>query len=353
MSTVNWGIVGSSNWSDHTFGPAICAATNAKLLAVLGTSQEKVDAFKKKHGVERGYLNSDSASFFQDPDVQAVWICSSTSLHFEIAMSCLNAHKHVLIEKPMASNPEQCEKLLARQKELRAEGHNLVVAVGYHNRYHPTMLKYLKKWQDGDYGVPVNVRTHFYAPFVPNDSKKKKETSDGGWAIHDVGTHLIDQLSMFSNARRGADGKGSLNMVGCSLSSVCRGYETDDHAVVLLKDSGHHMTASMETSTGTHSAGPRLEVYGSTGYFVASNYFFGGGTFESVVHGGADNDPATATKEVETAADCNLFQFQVETISREVMAIAKDTSHTPSGLATGEDGHHAVLLIHQAIQSTQ
>src|SRR5438874_8566460 len=48
-----------------------------------------------------------------DPNIQAVAIATPVATHFDIAMACMAAGKHVLIEKPLAADLEQAEKLVA------------------------------------------------------------------------------------------------------------------------------------------------------------------------------------------------------------------------------------------------
>jgi predicted dehydrogenase len=52
-------------------------------------------------------------ALFEDPEIDAIVVATPVSSHFELAMAALEANKHVLIEKPLASNSEQGEQLIA------------------------------------------------------------------------------------------------------------------------------------------------------------------------------------------------------------------------------------------------
>lgn len=79
---------------------------------------------------------TDLASIFADREIEAVFIATPTSTHFEIAEQALNANKHVFVEKPGTDSSEKLEKLvkLSEDKEL-------VLAVGYEFPHHPAAKK--------------------------------------------------------------------------------------------------------------------------------------------------------------------------------------------------------------------
>ena len=71
----------------------------------LGTAGEKFD-FSSVHKY------SDWKDAIQDPDIEAVDICLPTHLHTPAAVAALEADKHVLVEKPMALNGEEADRML-------------------------------------------------------------------------------------------------------------------------------------------------------------------------------------------------------------------------------------------------
>ena len=51
-----------------------------------------------------------------DDDIDAVSVCAANSVHAEITIAALNAGKHVLCEKPMATTLEDCEAMVEASK---------------------------------------------------------------------------------------------------------------------------------------------------------------------------------------------------------------------------------------------
>ena len=69
---------------------------------------------------------------YQDllPYIDAVTITTPTNTHFQVVMDCLQAGKHVLVEKPIASTSKESQQLVTY-----AQQHNLILSVGYLYRF--------------------------------------------------------------------------------------------------------------------------------------------------------------------------------------------------------------------------
>jgi len=287
-NTIGWGIIGATGWANHTFGPAILQAQDAELRAVLSSTQEKAETYCERHGVPRGYTNLDD--FVSDDTIDAVWIASPNHLHASQAVECLAAGKHVLCEKPMATTVAECDAMMAA-----AERAGRLLSIGYHMRFHPVHQELQRKLREGGFGTPICVRAHLYFAYSrPPAAWRQHRATSGGWALGDVGTHLIDLTRWFL---------GDAERVHGELSSLRFNFETEDHAVVTIRF-GNGALGVVDASTGAGGAGPRLEVYGADGFCVCDNTLFGGpGKLTCSAPGGVetvDTPPAP------------LYQLQVE-----------------------------------------
>jgi len=79
---------------------------------------------------------SDLDKVFNDPEVDAVFVSTPTSTHFDIARRVLESEKHLFLEKPCTENSVDLEKLVNISKEK-----NLKFAVGYEFPHHPACQK--------------------------------------------------------------------------------------------------------------------------------------------------------------------------------------------------------------------
>jgi len=126
-------------------------------------------------------------------EVDAVNLVLPHHLHHPIGMACLEAGKHVLLEKPMANSERQCLDLIAA-----AERADRVLMVAYCMRYHPLVLK-LKELLDAKVCgelFQLSIWTEQHTQYPPDhwamDARKL-----GGGQLFSHGCHYIDLLLWF------------------------------------------------------------------------------------------------------------------------------------------------------------
>jgi 1,5-anhydro-D-fructose reductase (1,5-anhydro-D-mannitol-forming) len=315
---VGWGIIGASSWAKNTFAPAITAAGNAELCAVLSSEQRKADALCEAAGMGKGY--ADLEAFLSDPGVEAVWIASPNYLHAPQAIAALNHGKHVLCEKPMAITAAECRSMIDA-----AEKAGRLLSVGYHMRYNPLHQELQAEWAAGKYGKPICVRAQLYFAYKrPAAEWRRKKAMCGGWALGDVGTHLIDLLRWFL---------GDAAQVRGELSNLKFGYETEDHALVTVRFKNGALGVA-DASTGAGAPAPRLELYGSESYCICEGTLFGIGG--KVARGKLSQAP-----EVTNGPLVNLYQLETEAFGRAIREGA-------NLLVTAQDGLENIRIIEQA-----
>jgi len=114
---INVGVIGVGYW-----GPNIirnfdgCSQTHMVIASDL--KPERLSFIQKKHPALK--TTADYREIINDPDIDAVAICTPVFSHYELAKAALQAGKHVFLEKPMTSTSQQAEELvnLAAQKKL-------------------------------------------------------------------------------------------------------------------------------------------------------------------------------------------------------------------------------------------
>jgi UDP-N-acetylglucosamine 3-dehydrogenase len=135
MKQLGVAVIGTGFWG-RNHARVFKELEETTLLAVCDIDAEKAKSTAKQFGVE-AYINP--GKMLRRADVEAVSICTwSTSLARE-ALRALKAGKHVLVEKPMAANSRQAEKLLKI-----AEKEELHLTVGFLMRFIPG-IQFIKK----------------------------------------------------------------------------------------------------------------------------------------------------------------------------------------------------------------
>ncbi|MDP6243823.1 MAG: Gfo/Idh/MocA family oxidoreductase, partial [Myxococcota bacterium] len=105
----------------------------AEVVAVAARDPERARAFAAKHGIPRVHASYDA--LLADPEIEAIYNPLPNGLHCEWTLRALDAGKHVLCEKPLASNEQEATRMADA-----ADRTGLVVAEAFHWRYHPLAL---------------------------------------------------------------------------------------------------------------------------------------------------------------------------------------------------------------------
>ena len=75
----------------------------------------------------------------KDPEIEAIWVATPNRFHCEHALTAMRSGKHVIVEKPMAMNPAECNKMIEASQKAGKK-----LAVGFQYRYHPNS-QYLER----------------------------------------------------------------------------------------------------------------------------------------------------------------------------------------------------------------
>ena len=105
-------------------------ASGAELVGVGDVNAERAAELQERVGARR--WTSSIAELVEAPDVEVVHVCTPNHTHFKFAERALRAGKHVICEKPLATDAESTLRLL----EL-ADATGLVAAVPFVYRYYP------------------------------------------------------------------------------------------------------------------------------------------------------------------------------------------------------------------------
>jgi predicted dehydrogenase len=312
-------MIGSSGWAEHTFAPAIARARGNQLVAVLGSKPAGAEAFAAKHPVERAY--SKLEEFLAHPGLDAVWIASPPDLHCAQTLAALAAGKHVLCEKPMAISVAECKTMTRAASTAGRE-----LRIGFNNRAHPALQKLARNIAAGRYGEALEARVQVYHPYAtPPPAWRQNRKRSGGWAIGDIGTHLLDILRWLMQSEAAA--------VSGHLSNRCWGFKTDDHAQVSVRFRNGAL-GSITACTGAAGGAPRVEFYGTKGYCVLRGGLFG------------------MPGELETAFKGQAAKFEkidaFDTYTGEVEAFSAQARGRASSLATGADGAANIGIVAEA-----
>lgn len=194
MSTLKFGIIGCGKIADANHLPEILSlGKDAVITAMYDKVSGKAEALAEKHKLPKPRF-CRSLGELLSCDIDAVVIATPNSLHYPQTIRALNAGKHVLVEKPMASNMKEAEKMIALACEK-----GLVLQVNQSLRYHKIYAELARLVAKGKIGNPLHaksVRCGIASPDVgwsPGATwfvqKKYK-----GSLVTDIAVHMADVL---------------------------------------------------------------------------------------------------------------------------------------------------------------
>jgi predicted dehydrogenase len=175
--TIKWGFLGASWVASTALVPAIADANNATLYAVASRDP------KRSEKLNPTKVHATYEDLISDPQVDAVYISLANHLHLEWATKALNAGKHVLCEKPLATSHAEA-KLMA--DAAIANDKFLVEAIW--TRWHPRFERVVELVRNGDIGQLKNIDSAF--TFTTTFTENYRLVPEmGGGSLLDVGPY--------------------------------------------------------------------------------------------------------------------------------------------------------------------
>ncbi|MCE7064887.1 Gfo/Idh/MocA family protein [Dyadobacter sp. CY326] len=206
MDQIKWGIIGCGNVTEVKSGPAFNKVANSSLVAVMRRDAEKAADYAARHNVPKWYADADQ--LINDPEINAIYIATPPDAHESLAIKAMQAGKPVYIEKPMARNAAECDRINAFSKET-----GVPVFVAFYRRSLDYFLK-VKELVDsriiGDVRfVNICLQWQPYDEEVGENPKPRWRVDpeiSGGGHFHDLASHQFDFLEFVFGPVKSASG---------------------------------------------------------------------------------------------------------------------------------------------------
>ena len=114
---IRWGILGCGDVTEIKSGPGFQKSAGSQLVAVMRRNAALAEDYARRHGVLKWYADADA--LIRDPAVDAVYIATPPGSHLELALKVAAAGKPCHVEKPMARNAAECDKMIAAFAQAR------------------------------------------------------------------------------------------------------------------------------------------------------------------------------------------------------------------------------------------
>lgn len=193
MDIVRWGLIGSGEIARKAVVPAFSELETCSLTCVASRQPEKAAAFSRDSGAKRWYTRWED--LIRDEEIDAVYIATPHYLHAEQAIAAAESGKHVLCEKPMALNGDQCRAMI---RACAGAGAGVKLGVAYYRRFYPLLKRIKTLLAEGAIGTAslCQINSFTWYDLQPGDPQYwlfQPEKSGGG-PLMIGGCHRIELL---------------------------------------------------------------------------------------------------------------------------------------------------------------
>lgn len=218
LKKLKWGVAGCGKFTEETFIPTTHLLRRSSINSVFSHSAQRARDVAEKFGIPKSFDNYEQ---FLASDINAAYIGSANSDHYEQVIQAAKAGKHVLCDKPLAITSVQAEEMV---KACNDNG--VFLAVNYVYRFYPLVIK-AKELMDSQFlGKLVSITMNFNIDFQPGNNFRYNKKLSGGGALRDLGTHVIDMLRYFG---------GEISEINGVVDNIIYKSEVDDFSAARVK----------------------------------------------------------------------------------------------------------------------
>ncbi len=183
-------LVGLGAYATDQLATALQQTEHCYLAGIVTGTPSKAEAWKTKYHIpEKNIYNYDNFDLIKNnPSIDIVYVVLPNSLHAEYTIRAAQAGKHVICEKPMALNVEDCERMIAACKQA-----GKMLSIGYRLHFDPYHIEVTRIGQQKVYGNIKKISAAF--SFVAQKGKWRLDKKrSGGGPLMDLGIYCIQAV---------------------------------------------------------------------------------------------------------------------------------------------------------------
>ncbi len=261
IDTVRVGLVGSG-FVSSIHDEALRTLPGARVTAVASPTPGHAERFAAERGIGQHF--TDYRALLDLKEIDLVVLGLPNHLHCDVACAAALAGKHVVVEKPMALNLAECDRMIAACERAG-------VILGYAEEicFAPKYVRLKRLIEEGALG-----KVHLVKQSEKHDGPHANWFYDtrqsGGGVTFDMGCHAIEFFRWLLGGSS-ASGKAQITSVYAQMGTYVHRDQTDgdDEAVLLLTFEGGATGLAEESWTKPGGMDDRAEVFGSDGQAYA------------------------------------------------------------------------------------
>jgi myo-inositol 2-dehydrogenase/D-chiro-inositol 1-dehydrogenase len=255
---IRLGIVGCGRGTQVHHLPALALIPEFKVVAVADLDAARLSRVAARFDIRHRF--EDYRAMFREAGIDAVAVATPTESHAEIGLAALRLGKHLLMEKPLALNLEECDQLIGEAALVSRK-----VLVALNSRWHRLAVRARDLVRSGILGKLKAIRS-VYTHWHPGGDAPAwhRHRARGGGVLFNDGVHHFDLWRFLLDAE--------VTEI-FAHSEPSEHFEDDTCTVSARLDNGMLAGAIFSFST---SANSELEIFGDAGRLLVSLYRFDG-----------------------------------------------------------------------------
>ncbi|KAF9570204.1 hypothetical protein EC968_002083 [Mortierella alpina] len=324
------GILGAANIAPLVLIYPAKAMRSIVVVSVAARDQTRAKKFADKHGIPNTHVSYDA--LISDSAIDCIYNPLPNGLHYEWTKKALEAGKHVLLEKPAASNAMQTKELFALAKEK-----NLILLEAFHYRFHPASIhfRHLLQKHIADGHPLTSVQAVMTVPAIFPLSDIRFNNKLAGGTLMDCGCYAV-------NAVRHYTGLEVESVKEAKPKLVSENIDGRMNAVLNMKASHDNGVQAVIVASLTNPW-LSLQTYKELiPTFVAETddkiFTFGAFVLAGLYHYITIKDKATGRSETQKVygEGYSTYRYQLEAFVKAVKSGGNETASI-AGWVTGED----------------
>jgi 1,5-anhydro-D-fructose reductase (1,5-anhydro-D-mannitol-forming) len=254
---LGWGLVGASTIAREWMVDAIRSHPGNEVVAVMSADPARGREFARANNIETAC--SSLTALLDNPRIGAVYISTTNDLHKDQVLAAARAGKHVLCEKPLATNLADARAMVAACEQAK-----VVMATNHHLRQAATHRKIRELILANEIGRPLFARV-FHAVYLPPHLQgwRIRDPKAGAGVILDITVHDADTLRFILGAE-------VRDVIAMSQQGGLGADAIEDGAMSVLRfDNG--VLAQLHDAFTVKHGGHGLEVHGTEGSLIGRN----------------------------------------------------------------------------------
>ena len=254
MKNYKFGIIGCGAIANHHI-KAMQHVKNGEFIAVFGVDAKQTEEFARINNLK---MYNSLEEFLKNQEIDIVTICTPSGTHAVLAVKAMEAGKHVVVEKPLALNVEDCKAVVdaALKYDRKCE-------VICQLRFSKAIYQTKSAIESGALGKIVNASLHMKywrdEDYYASSNWRGTWENDGGGALMNQGIHGVDLLLYFIGVPK------NINAI---CSTLVHKIETEDTAAALLEWENGAIGVIEATTSVNPGYQRRIEICGSKGSII-------------------------------------------------------------------------------------